>query len=73
MPVAQQVILPAHPTISFRAKRILSFTEGDKPSERNPNGMAHLIRQGQEIVVEEDGGGGRHIKLVAISYSELQK
>ena len=35
--------------------------------------MAYLIRQGQKEVIEEDGGGGKRIILVAILYSQPQK
>ena len=34
--------------------------------------MAHLVRQGQEEVIEEDGGGRNCIVLVAIARSQLQ-
>ena len=34
--------------------------------------MTHLVRQGQEVVVEEDGGGPNFIILVAITCSQLQ-
>ena len=42
--------------ISSRAKRIRSFTGGlINLAKGNTNVMAHLVRQGQKIVIEEDG------------------
>ena len=34
--------------------------------------MAHLVRKGQEVVIEEDGGGRNCIILVMIARSQLK-
>jgi len=74
MNAVQQVILPAYPMISFPSKHIRSFTGGVMNLAEDYNDdMAYLIRQGQKEVIEEDGGGGKRIILVAILYSQPQK
>ena len=42
-------------------------------AKRNANDMAYLVRQGQEVVVEEDGYGCHRIILVGIPHSQSQK
>ena len=43
--------------ISSHAKRIRSFTEETiNLAKGNTDVMAHLVRQGQKMVIEEDGG-----------------
>ena len=39
----------------------------------NANDMTYLVRQGQEEVIEEDGGGRNCIILVTIGRSKSQK
>ena len=56
--------------ISSRAKRILSSTGGSINVARGNTGdVAYLIRKGQEVVIEEDGGGRNFIVLAAIAHS----
>ena len=62
----------AYPMISSRTKRIQPFTGIISPAETNNSYVAYFIGQGQQVVVEEDGGDRHHIILVAIPYSELQ-
>jgi len=39
----------------------------------NTDEMAYLVRQGQEVVIKEDGGGRERIILVTITRSQSQK
>ena len=65
--------LDAYPMISSRAKRIQPFTGLISLMRSNADNIVYLIRQGQQEVVEEDGGG-RHGKILAkIPHSESQK
>ena len=41
--------------------------------KRNTDEMAYLVRQGQEVIVEEDGGCRNQIILVAIARSQSQE
>ena len=40
--------------------------------KNDTNGFAYLIRQGQQVVVEQDGSGRKDIILAAIPRFELQ-
>ena len=61
-------MFPTYPMISSRAKRIRSFAEeAINLAKENTNDMTYLIRQGQEVVIEDNGGSGRLIILVVIS------
>ena len=42
-------------------------------AKRNTNDMAYLVRQGQEVVVEEDGYDCRCIILAEMSRSQSKK
>jgi len=44
----------------------------NKCGERNTNGIAYLVRQGQKEVIEEDGRGRNCIILVEIARSQPQ-
>ena len=60
-PCVPHDFLPRQAYLIFHKKRA-------KPSElKGPNGMTYLIRQGQEVVVEDNGSSGRLIILVVIS------
>ena len=61
----------AYPMISSRTRRIQPFTGTISPAKNSISYVAYLIRQGQQVVVEEDGGDRHLIILVAIPYSEL--
>ena len=50
-----------------------TFHGDNKPSEHNISYVIYLIRQSQQVVVEEDGGDCHPIILVATPYSELSK
>jgi hypothetical protein len=39
----------------------------------NTNDMAYFVRQGQQEVIEEDGGGRNRIILASIVHSQSQK
>ena len=57
--------------ISFLANRILSFTGGTiNAAKRQAKDMTHLVRQGQEEVIEEDSGGRNRIILITITRSK---
>ena len=62
----------AYPMFSSRTKRIQPFTGTISPAKNNNSYVAYLIRQGQQVVIEDDGGDRHLIILVAIPYSELQ-
>ena len=68
-----QVMFDTYPMFSSRAKRIQPFTGPISLMRSNMNGIVYLVRQGQQEVVEEDGGGRHSIILAAISHSEPQK
>jgi len=58
---------------SSHAKRILSLAgEVVNLAKRNTNGMAYLVCQGQQVVVEEDGCDRHRIILVVIPHWKLQ-
>jgi len=42
-------------------------------AKRNADEVAYLVRQGQEVVIEENGGGRNYIILVTIARYQLQK
>ena len=63
----------AYPMISSRAKRIQPFTGPISLVRSNTNGIVYLIRQGQQEVVEEDGGDRKAIILAAILHSTSRK
>jgi hypothetical protein len=73
MNAVQQMVLPAYPKISSHTKRTQSSTEGTmNPAKGNADGMAYLVLQGQEEVVEEDGSYRNWIILVTIFHSQSQ-
>jgi len=60
--------------ISSRAKHIRSLTgEVTNLAKGNTNDTAYLVRQGQQEVVEEDGGGRNCVILAVIPQSASQK
>jgi len=61
--------LSAYPMISSRTKRIRPFTKISLAGG-NADYMAYLIAQGQQVVIEKDGGGPKRITLVVIPHSE---
>jgi hypothetical protein len=55
--VVRRAILPAYPTIYSRAKHIGSITGGVMDLTKGyADDVAYLVRQGQQEVIEEDGG-----------------
>ena len=65
---------PRVPHDFFPCQAYLIFNRwGDKFHEGDRNDVTYLICQGQEVVVEEDGGDRNHIVLVVILHSESQK
>ena len=63
----QQVIPPAYPMISYHAKRIRSFTGGTiSVGKRDRGGMAYLVCQCQEVVIDEQSCDRHRMILTAI-------
>ena len=42
-------------------------------AKRDANEMAYLVRQGQEVIVVENGGSRNYIVLVTIARYQLQR
>jgi hypothetical protein len=69
-----EVTLPTNPMISSRTKRIRPFAGGViNLAKNNASETAYLVRQGQQEVVEEDGGDRNYVILVVISLTHGRK